>query len=313
MNWIFLVVVAQFFLAIVAIIDKYILVSKKVEKPFVLAFYVSSLTIFSLLIFLIEFLPMPAFVADLGLVFPSFDNVGRPSAGMIAMTFVAGFTFFQALVSLYSAFRQADVSDVVPVVSSVTAISTFLLSWLINGDILSQNFAEGFILLVVGTALISRFRLHRDVVFLSAHAGILFALNATMMKAMFAASNFDHAFFWSRMGTIIIMASILLIPRYYRKITENSTKAGAEGGLWVVGKTAIAGASSLLILKAIELGDVTLVQALGGLQFAFLAVFSFFLGPLTPKECGENNRMKDVIQKAIAVAILFAGFFYLFI
>lgn len=311
MNWIFLVVIAQFFLAIVALIDKYILVAKKVEKPFVLAFYVSSLTIFSLFIFTLEFIPLPAFLS--GINFPSASNIGRPTAGMIAMTFVAGFTFFQALISLYSAFRQADVSDVVPVVGSVSAVATFLLSYLINDDVLSAHFATGFIFLVIGTVLISKLRLKRDVVFLSIHAGILFAFNATMMKSMFAASNFDHAFFWSRMGTIIIMLIILLVPRYFRKITENDVKTKAESGLWVLGKTAIAGIASFLILKSIELGDVTLVQALGGLQFVFLAMISFFLGHITPSEFGENNKPKDVIQKSIGITIVLVGFFYLFI
>jgi drug/metabolite transporter (DMT)-like permease len=314
MNWIVLVVVAQLLLAGVVVIDKYILTSKKVEKPFVLAFYVSALTIFSLLIFLIEFIPFPAswyFMESLQ--FPSIFNIERPTPGFIAMALVAGFTFFQALVSLYSTFKQADVSDVVPVVGSITAVMTFILNWIINGEVLHWTFFAGFILLVVGTALISSLRLNRDLTLSAIHSGIMFALNATMMNSMFKDTNFDHAFFWSRIGTIFIMLSILLIPRYFRKITENTQKTGATGGLWVLGKTALAGASAFLILKAIELGDVVLVQALGGLQFVFLMFFSLFMGHMTPVEFGENNSLKDIVHKLIGVAIILAGFFYLFI
>ncbi len=51
-------------------------------------------------------------------------------------------------------------------------------------------------------------------------------------------------------------------------MTKRTTKSGSA---WVIGKTILAGIAGLLVLKAIELGDVSLVQALGGLQFAFLA------------------------------------------
>jgi drug/metabolite transporter (DMT)-like permease len=314
MYWIILVVIAQFLLAVVSIIDKYILTSKKVEKPFVLAFYVSSLTIFSLLIFFIGWIPFPeSWDFMKGLIFPEFSNIERPTPGFIAMALVAGFTFFHGLISLYSAFRRADVSDIVPVVGSVSAVMTFILNWVINGEILGTNFILGFTLLVVGTAMISRLRLNRDTTLLCGHAGLMFAFNATMMRSMFDDVNFDHAFFWSRIGMILIMLSILLIPRYFRKIVENDKKAGNEGRAWVIGKTALAGCSSFLILKAIELGDVVLVQALGGLQFVFLGLFSVFMGHMIPQNCGENNKVKDIAQKTIAIAIILAGFFYLFV
>lgn len=302
-------VIAQFLLAIVALFDKFIITAKKVEKPFVFAFYVSALTIFSLLYYVLDFLP---FRID-GFDFPSIANIGRPDAAMIAMSLVAGITFFQALVSLYSAFREADASDVVPVVGSISAIATFLLSYLILGHVLSTSFLAGFVLLVAGTFLISRFRLKKDVVLMCTHAGVMFAFNATMMKSMFLVSSFDHAFFWSRMGTIAVVLTLLLIPRYFKKITANTKKSGAEGGIWVISKTAIAGLSAILTLKAIEYGSVALVQALGGLQFVFLAVISFTLGNLTPRELGENNSFKDIVQKAFAILLILFGFFYLFV
>ena len=50
-QWIILVVIAQFINAFVAIIDKYLVSSKRVGEPVVYAFYVSILSALSIIIF----------------------------------------------------------------------------------------------------------------------------------------------------------------------------------------------------------------------------------------------------------------------
>ena len=307
--WIYLVVIAQFLLAGVAIVDKYILTSKRVPKPFVLSFYVSILTVFSLSVYFLDLLPKGL----LGFDAPSIINVQRPSMAMVAMSLVAGYTFFYSLVSLYSALREADASDVVPVVGSVAAICTFFLNFIILGEVLSQNFFIGFLFLVIGTVLISSFRLKKEVIFMCLNAGILFAINATMVKSMFVATTFDHAFFWSRMGKLLVVGSILLVPRYWGKMNVNVGRTKPGSGLIVIAKTVVAGIAAFMILKAIELGNVTIVQALAGLQFAFLGLFSFILGKYTSEVWGENNNWRDILQKAAAIILLLLGTYYLFI
>ena len=68
-----------------------------------------------------------------------------------------------------------------------------------------------------------------------------------------------------------------------------------------------------MILKAIELGDVTVVQALGGLQFAFLLLFPVFRGHTLPQACGEDCSKFDVYRKFISVAIIILGLLILFL
>jgi len=306
--WINLVVIAQFILAVVSLIDKYILTSKKVPKPFILSFYVSVLTFFSLSIYLLDFLPF-----NFGFQTPSIFNIGKPTMALFAMTLVAGYTFFYSLVPLYSSLREADASDVVPVVGSITAITTFILNYLILGHTLSQNFFVGFLFLVAGAILISSLRLSKKVISMCFGSGILFAVNAVMVKSMFEMSSFDQAFFWSRIGTLLVVASLLLVPRYWGKIKANINRTKAQSGLWVVGKSILAGIASLMILKAIDLGNVTIVQALAGLQFAFLGIISFIFGPHTPRVWGENNTWRDILQKAVAITLLLFGTFYLFL
>ena len=81
----------------------------------------------------------------------------------------------------------------------------------------------------------------------------------------------------------------------------------------VVGNKIIAGIASVLVLKATELGDVSVVQALGALQYLFILAFGVALGSHTPVEYGENVRdPKALLHKAVFVAVIALGFFVLF-
>jgi drug/metabolite transporter (DMT)-like permease len=151
------------------------------------------------------------------------------------------------------------------------------------------------------------------VLLLALHAGILFSIKATVIKKMFVDTSFDQAFFWTRIALVIFVFSLLLIPRYASKVKFNTKKQKKSGGLWVLGNAMIGGTAAFLTLKAIDLGNVTIVQALGGLQFIFLIIISFFFGKFIPKKCGENNSVMDVVQKIIAITLFVLGFYFLFI
>lgn len=309
MNWILLTVIAQVIYAVVDLINKFIITSKKIEKPFVFAFFVAILSAISIVIFI-----PGSFGLKIGqFALPSIFNVGLPDAPMVAMSLVTGFTLFYALVSLYSALRDADASDVLPVVGSISAFVTFVFSLLVFREGLTQNFFIGFSLLVIGTLLISTMRLSRETLMESINAGVMFAINAAMMKAMFTASSFDHAFFWSKIGLMVFLSSLLLIPRYAGKFKTNAKKTKKSSSLWVVGNTMLAGVATFMVLKSIEMGNVSIIQALGGLKFAFIVVISIIFGKLIPQEAGENNTPKDIVQKGAATIIILFGFFYLFL
>lgn len=308
-TWLLIVIIAQFFYAVSAIVDKFIITSKKVSKPFVYAFYVTILSTLP-----IVFFAFGNFGINIGgFTFPSFENVGRPTLPLLAMALLAAFAGFHGLVSMYSALREADASDVIPVIGSMSAVGTLLLSYLVLDDVLTNNFLIALGFLVLGTTLISRLRFTKKVLLLTLHAGLLFSLKATVMKKMFVETSFDQAFFWTRVALVIFVISLLLVPRYVEKISVNTKKTKTSGGLWVIGNAIIGGIAAYLTLKAIDLGNVTIVQSLGGLQFIILIIISFFFGKFTPKHFGENNSIKDIVQKTVSVTFVIIGFYFLFI
>lgn len=308
--WLALVVIAQFLMAIVALIDKYIVTAENaIPKPLVYAFYVCALSALSIFIFFFSWIPVPFF----DITIPSFANIEFPTLLIALLALVAGYSLFQALVSLFSALRESDASDVVPVVGAVSALGTFLLSYLFLGTTLSPYFFLGFISLIVGTLLMSHFRFTWHVGFLSLHAGMFFAIHYMAVKVMFVETSFDNGFFWSRMGIVFIAFSVLLVPRAYAAIRHQTGKTGTRGGVLVLLNKVIAGLASILLLKAIDLGDVAVVQALGGLQYVFLLMISIFMGSSLTYLCGEKCGHHEILHRSFAISFIVLGFFLLFL
>jgi uncharacterized membrane protein len=220
---------------------------------------------------------------------------------------------------LFRGFQEADASDVVPVVSSVNAIVTLLLSFYILGNSIPSHFLWGFLFLVCGTFLIARFRMNWVLVRRAFISGSVFACHYIALQVLFDLTHFDNAFFWSRIG-ISVVALVLLFDPVFRKnkdvssgsVSQEEDKKGGGYVLVIINKI-LAGIASLLILKAISLGDIAIVQALTGLQFVFLILFSAFLGNKTSHHVGENVTNIDIVQKVVSVSIIVTGFTLLFV
>ncbi len=309
--WIILAIIAQFLHAIVALLDKYIVTSKDVlPQPFVYAFYTCALSGASIIVYALSGLPLPLE----GVSFPSLARVEFPTLEVVALSVLAAYTFFYALVSLFTALKAADASDVVPVVGAVSAIGSYFLGYLFLDTRLSPNFLIGVVILAVGTALVSRFRFSWRVALSSIHAGVFFALHYVVIKGLFNVTTFDNGFFWSRVGFVVFALSLLLIPAYVGKIFEQTKSTGKRAGGLILLNKVIAGFASVTILKATELGDVSVVQALGGMQYVFIFIFSLLLGPYGPHICSEGRcSTKELIRKAVFIAIITLGFFVLFV
>ena len=309
MSWIFLATTAQLINAIVAFGDKYLVTDEKaIPKPFVYAFYSCLVTAFWLVVYLIGLVPG---LGELG--FPQFSNVRPPTIQVIGMSFFAAYTFFMALVSLYSALKHGNTSDVMPVVGAVSAIATFLAAWLLLNARLESNFIWGILLLATGSFLVTQIHFTKQLFLLTTHGGIFFALHFIAMKGLFIETSFDDGFFWSRIAFIFFALSLLLIPVYNSIIMDQSKRTTRKTGLIVFLNKIMAGIASFMILKATDWGDVAVVQALDGLKFVFILIISILLGRWLPESFGENNHTaQTILHKVLYVTIIVIGYFVLF-
>lgn len=307
--WITLVVVGQFLQALVALFDKYIVTSETVVlRPLAYTFWISVLSSGSILIYCFSWISVPV---D-GLDIPSFARIHAPSLLVAALAITAGYSFFTALLSFFTALKENDTSDVVPVVGGLTALFTLILSYLFLNTSLSSTFLYGFTLLTLGTILVSRFRFTWRTMLSNTHAGLMFGVHYVALKGLFNVTNFDTAFFWSRMAIVFVALSFLLVPEYYEKIVSRTRASRGREGIFVIGNKLLAGLAGIIILKAIEHGDVSLVQALGGLQYLFLLIISAVFGKMVARDFGENVTRRDIIHKSVSIPLIAVGFFLLF-
>lgn len=302
---------AQVIYAIVAILDKYIVTSKTVLHPFSYAFYVSILSSLAVLIFLFDWLNLPY-----GIETPSFTDLIVPTKLVIALSLISGGLMFVALVNLYEAFSKTDASDAVPVVASISAIGTILFEFLFLNGSFSGDKLIGFFLLAFGTVLVSHLKFDKTLILHTLVSGFAFAAYYAITKYIFDLTNFDSGFLYTRIGLVIAALVVITLPSYRKRIfrkLQNRVVSKHKASAYVLGIKIFAGLASIMTLKAVQLGSVAIVQAIGGVQFLFLILFSAVFGRITHIHFGENGGIRDIIQKGIAVTIISAGLFFIFV
>jgi len=306
--WITIVIIAQFLNAIVSIIDKHIVTDEKVSHPIVYVFYVGVLSTLSLYIFSLGFIPVSFFGVEL----PHIEEVILPTFDLFFRSLLAGYAFVAGLFYLYTALKRSDASDIIPVVGSTSSITTFLISFIFLGEILTDNFILGFTFLIMSMVILSHFRFSKKILMYAIISGALYAIYYSSMKVMFNDFVFEQAFYWSRIGILIATSTILLIPRYRRIIFHGVKQTKIKNTAWVLGNNILGGLAGIALLIATQMGSVSIVQAMSGLQFAFIVIFSVLFGRMTPASFGENNNINDIIQKVVSILFIVFGFYLLF-
>ncbi len=290
--------------------DKYIVTDERaLPRASVYAFYSCLLTGFWVVIYFIGLLPG---MAEIGV--PQFGNIERPTIQVVGMSFLSGYTLFIALVSMYDALKRAEAVNVMPVIGAISAISSFGLTYLLLDMTLSANFMLGIVVLALGTLLVAQTLPHRDTVLQVTHSGIFFALHYITMKGLFEETSFDDGFFWSRVGLVLVVLSLLLVPSFLEKVT-NQTKMTTRrtGGLVLLAK-GLAGIAAFMMLKATDWGNVAVVQALDGLKFVMILFITFFLGSALPNSAAVQDTRPQVVLRQVAyVALIVVGYLILFI
>ncbi len=310
MSGLFLATIAQLLNALVVFLDKYIVSDEKaLPKPFVYAFYSCLLTGFWGIIYFLSFIPS---LRALGV--PSFANVEQPTIQVVGMSFLAAYTFFMALVSMYDALKKAEAVNVMPVIGAVSALATFGMSYLFLNTSLSVSHMWGVIVLSFGTLLVVQVMPDRNIILNLLHSGVFFALHYIAIKGLFMETSFDDGFFWSRVGFVLFALSLLMVPTYFDKITEQSKKTTKKTSFLVIGTKVLAGVSAFLLLKATDLENVAVVQALDGLKFVFILFITIIFGRLVPDSIIKTEtRPQQIMRSILYVIVIAVGYFILFL
>ncbi|MCL4404113.1 EamA family transporter [Patescibacteria group bacterium] len=300
MNWLYIGLVAYFLNAISFVVSKVIL-TDILPDAWTYTFYVNALGIFVLL--LVPF------------------GFAVPALPVIAAAIASGVTYTFALLILYKLLAKDEASQVVPLTGGLTPIFVLLMAILFLSEVLSIGQAVGFVLIVIGGFIAAhegtvkgKLRYSEAKLFWgSVLSALLFGASQVLLKFVFDQVPFLNGFIWRGFGAVV-GAAILLAPAGPRKRILASFKSSTKKteAAFIAAQGA-ALASFVMANYAISIGPVSLVNALSGVQYAFLFGIIVFLSKQFPKLLKEPLNPGVVRQKIWSILLITIGVFALFI
>ncbi len=309
MSWILTALSAYFFLAVANLFDKF-LVDNVLPSSKAYAFVVC---LFGGLLFLAA----PWFLE-------------WPGVYWLMINIVAGFIFAIALWTLYEALRRGEAARTLVFIGGLTPVFSIIFSILFFKEQFSFSEWLGIFTLLIGIAVVAllpqqrsflarlmkKLRLTQDVksgyLIFAAVSAFAYASYFILTKYAYSSQPFASAFIWTRLGAAIFVLLFLIRRQDREDVLQifNKKKKTKKGGLVVINQI-IGSAGFILQNYAISLGSVALVNALQGVQYAFLLVLSTGLALLSPRLLKETFSWRIFLQKSVAVLIIALGLYFI--
>lgn len=249
---------------------------------------------------------------------------------LFAFNILNGFIFAVALWLLYEALRRGEAARTLVFIGGVTPIFSLLFSLLFFKEHFSFNQWIGMLFIIIGVAIIiflpaarsylarvfKTFNIVQDIrsggmgiALLSALAYSVYFLST---KLAYAHQPFASAFIWTRLGAAIFVLSFLIRRVDRQAIIALWRKSGPNKNKFLVVFNQALGATGFILQNyAIYLGSVVLVNALQGVQYAFLLVISTVLALSAPRLLKEIFSWKIFLQKMAAVISVAIGLYFI--
>jgi drug/metabolite transporter (DMT)-like permease len=297
MAWLLISITGYFFNTVAILTDK-ILLNKMVSHPAVYAFFVSLFSLFAIIL------------VPFGFNFPSLT--------VFAISMTAGILFTFALLLLYTALQQGEVSRVDPLIGGVSPVFVLIFAWLMIQETLSVTQIAAFFIILAGGYLIligggkRGADLGRKVVLLSLASAGLFALSQVLTKWVYIHDSFVSGLVWRSIGNFTGSMILLAIPLYRKEIMVFLKHPKAKTGVLFFTGQFFGGASFVLINYAFSLGSIALVNALAGIQYIFLFFLILPISNKFPQLLEETMTPRAIRQKILSLVIIAAGIFILF-
>ncbi|MDP3990881.1 MAG: hypothetical protein Q8P63_01125 [Candidatus Nealsonbacteria bacterium] len=295
MLWLIVIIAAYFILAAVFLVDKYLLVST-IPNHKVYAFYVGILGISVLL--LIPFI-------DFYVLKPSY----------LLLSFISGASFLLGLFWFFKGLKLFEPSRIVPAVGGILPISTFLLVYLFSGgkEVLGFWEISAFLLLILGSVLITyekSKRISLKSLQISLLAAIFLAVSFVTAKYVYLEYPFLLGLIWTRLGGVLLAFIFLLSPQLRKELFRQKTVIQKNTVVIFLSSQAAGAGANVLQNWAIALAPLAylaFINALQGVQYAFLLVLAVLISIKFPKILREEVSKEAVLQKLVAILFIGAG------
>ena len=299
MNWFFIALIAPVLWAITNHIDKH-LINKYFKGG-----GVGALLIFSSLIGI--------FVLPLILIIqPNVFSIEPLLALLITFN---GFLYVLGLLPYYYALRDDEASVVVPLFQTIPVFS-YILAFIVLGETLTSIQIIASLLIIIGAILLSldlnKKKLKKKVFWLMLLASFSVALNGLIFKFVAIKGDFWTTSFWEYIGFAILSIILLIFINPYRKQFLSALKLNRIPVLsWSTANEIFNITAKMVMNFATLLAPLALVWMVNSFQPFFVLIFGVILTLFFPYLGKETLVKKHLIQKIVAIAIMFTGVYIL--
>jgi drug/metabolite transporter (DMT)-like permease len=305
MNYVFFAIIAYLLLAFVNLGDKFIVDNVLKDSKI----YVFFICLLGLLVFLFApwFLSWPGF---LPLLFDLF----------------IGFLFAIAIWLFFESLRIGETVKVSVFIGAVVPVFSIIISIIFFNEVFDLKQLFGFLFLIFGTFLISlsidnkKEKSSKKWIITAVFSAFFYSLFFITSKIAYINQGFASSFIWIRLGAFIFVLLFLFNKDFrknlFSKIKKKDSKTDiikkTENKGWLVVLNQAVGSIAFIFQNyAISLGSVAIVNALQGVQYAFLLIISFILSFIYPKIIKEDFTLFSLSRKIVSIFFVFVGLYLL--
>lgn len=300
MNWFVIALFAPALWGITNYIEKYLISRYFKEEGFGAMVILSTLT--SILVFPLIYVFHPA--------------VFGVSVAQVGWIFLSEIIITLGVVAYFYALRENETSLVVPLFQTVP-IFAFLFGYLLLGETLTDSQLIGSLLIFFASVSLSiefgagKMRFKKSVFFLMVFSSALIALSNVIFKIFAEQLDFSTAIFWLYLGDFLIGLVLLIVAKEPRRqFLHLVSSAKVFVGLSSL-NTFIGVVADFCVKFSSLFVPVALVWVLNGFQPFFVFVYGVILTLLLPHVIKESLAKRHLAHKIIAIAVMFAGTYFL--
>jgi uncharacterized membrane protein len=226
---------------------------------------------------------------------------------------VNGFLGALLFLPYFHALEKDEASIVVPLFQTIPIFS-YVLAFFVLGEVLSTVQVLASMLILSGAVLLSldlshnKPKIKKDVFFLMMISSFLYALTSLIFKFVAVKGDFWTTVFWQYVGLGVAGVLIYFFVATYRKQFLTVLKINKRPVLSLNILNEIIHVFSTLALHfATLLAPLALVWVVVGFQPFFVFIFGVLITLFFPKFGMESLVKKHLLQKIIAISIMFIG------
>ncbi|PKM89268.1 hypothetical protein CVU83_00390 [Candidatus Falkowbacteria bacterium HGW-Falkowbacteria-2] len=244
---------------------------------------------------------------------------------------ILGGIFATALLLLFASLRRGEASRALVIIGGSTPVFTLPLAYFILGDRMPSGELLAIIFLIAGVAVVAMLPGRKPSfwtkivgqvterpstktsIALALASGLAYSLFFVGSKYVYQDQSFLSAFLWMRLGAAIF-ASLLLTSaqaRYEIKALFARKPGRKRNQSLVVGNQVVGALGFVLQNYAVYLGPVALVNALQGVQYAWIIVLGAVVTAFKPQILKEDICWRALTQKGIAILFIGVGLYLL--